>query len=992
MIGRPSGLLLAIAILVSAPDAGAQVSCVLGSQYIDVFMSGGGANVSGAPTPELLKTAGTPVDMGVFCEGTGQFPPPGISGATYSWSTGETTQRIRVVSPAPGQAAPYSVTVNSPAGRTTLSTTLRGAVPGAPNCTVLRTAPEPMVPGTVFTLTASCAPEATTYAWDAREFLGYMTILSSRSQKSVDIRFNGAQAGQVMPIYLAPGSPSGQGAFASMLVTASYPAASLPITAPQIAGGGAHSCALTSAGGVKCWGDDTSGQLGDYRGAAFYTTTPANVIGSGTEARSIAAGLTHTCQLDAAGGVTCWGGNFYGQLGDGSKDSSYIKIGVLGLASGVAAIAANASGDHTCAVRSGGAAKCWGRNDYGQLGNNSSIHSPVPVDVVGLASGVTRMAAGGAHTCALVNGAVSCWGRNSEGELGDGTTSNRSAPVAVAGLASGVDAIAAGFSHTCALMTAGTVKCWGWNQEGEVGNGSSQTMLLVPADVSGLSNVLAISAGGNHTCALVSGGTLKCWGRNTEGQLGDGSFTNRGIPVAVSGTPSGMVSVAGGGFHTCAIIAGGGALCWGLNGSARLGDGTIASRTTPQLVLGALGSGYLDVTLEDTFQPPADRVPVFPVVATGTLSSVTANIRFRTQDVGTLGSVYVFALAPANIVKGGQAAKEAHIGPLAKGAPKDVPVQCVLAQLNASGQLQAVSASSLRSYVSGVLSAQGQAVTILDGIPIAQIGGANYYVGYGSDASSMFANGTNRSVVGAGDPGAVACQPQAPQTGWWWNPIEGGRGFSIEAQGNHLFFAAFHYDVSGRATWNVSPGITSLDGSYFSSDLYAVSGGQALGGAYRPATAVKAGAITLLFSDASHGTMIWPGGVVPIERQPFVPGSLVAAPLANQPQSGWWWNPAESGRGFFIEWQGGKADLAGYMYDDAGNPVWYIAVYDTPNPRAFSGNWWSYVNGQSMGGAYKPPTQTSNTVAPVTITFSGPDTALMTLPNGRTTTLVRQRF
>jgi hypothetical protein len=263
-------------------------------------------------------------------------------------------------------------------------------------------------------------------------------------------------------------------------------------------------------------------------------------------------------------------------------------------------------------------------------------------------------------------------------------------------------------------------------------------------------------------------------------------------------------------------------------------------------------------------------------------------------------------------------------------------------------------------------------------------------VGYGANGSTMIDTGLNRSAVTV--PGSVTCQPQGPQTGWWWNPLEGGRGFSIEAQGNHLFFAAFHYDASGRATWNVSPGVTSLDGSYFASDLYSVSGGQSLGGAYKPANAVKAGAITLLFTDASHGTMTWPGGSVPIERMNLVPGGLDAAPRSNQPENGWWWNPQESGRGFFIEWQGDWADLAGYMYDDAGNPVWYISVFQTPDIRKFNGAWWSFANGQSMSGTYHAPTQTSSNVAPVTVTFSAPDTAVMTLPNGRTTTLVRQRF
>jgi hypothetical protein len=321
---------------------------------------------------------------------------------------------------------------------------------------------------------------------------------------------------------------------------------------------------------------------------------------------------------------------------------------------------------------------------------------------------------------------------------------------------------------------------------------------------------------------------------------------------------------------------------------------------------------------------------------------------------------------------------------------KDDSIACVLAQLDSSGQLQQVSASSLQAYVSGVLSAQGQAVTILNGSST-NVAGATFYVGYGTSASSMISNGLNRSAVTV--PGSVTCQPQAPQTGWWWNPLEGGRGYSIEVQGRHIFFAAFHYDVSGRSTWNVASGSTSLDGSLFVGDLLGVAGGQTLGGPYKGFPQVATvGPITLAFNDGAHGTMVWPGGTVPIERMNLIPGGLSAPVQANQPESGWWWNPNESGRGFFIEWQGGYADLAGYMYDDAGNPVWYISVFPTPDARTFSGAWWQYANGQSMGGAYKPAVRINDNVAGVTVTFSAPDTATMTLPNGRSTSLVRQRF
>jgi hypothetical protein len=411
----------------------------------------------------------------------------------------------------------------------------------------------------------------------------------------------------------------------------------------------------------------------------------------------------------------------------------------------------------------------------------------------------------------------------------------------------------------------------------------------------------------------------------------------------------------------------------------------VISLRTPQ------GAPY---TVSGTFTSNITLTPVFPMTVTGnvtpTQANVSAQIQYRPQDVGKTQSVYVFALAPASVVKNGTTEKAARMGPVAHFLAEDDPVPCVLAQVNGSGQLSGVTASTMQPYTSGVLNSQGQSVTILNNVPTPNVAGATFFVGYGPDAGTMINTGVNRTAVTV--PGSLTCAPQPPQTGWWWNPAEGGRGFSIEAQGNNLFFAIFHYDASGRATWNVSPGPVSLGGSYFAGDFYGVTGGQTLGGAYKAPTATKAGAITLNFSDASHGTMTWPGGTIPIERMNFIPGSLAAPPLANQPENGWWWNPQESGRGFFIEWQQDRADIAGYMYDDQGNPIWYISVFPTPDARTFSGSWWQFANGQAMGGAYKPATQTNANVAPVTIQFQSATTATMTLPNGRTTNLVRQRF
>jgi alpha-tubulin suppressor-like RCC1 family protein len=244
----------------------------------------------------------------------------------------------------------------------------------------------------------------------------------------------------------------------------------------------------------------------------------------------------------------------------------------------------------TCALTMAGEVECWGYNHYGQLGDGTTVDRHRPVAVIGLARGVRAVAAGGRHSCALTRTrAVECWGDNAHGELGHGTTRSSLKPLVVAGLTHRVQGIAAGEAFACALTRSGRVWCWGDNRHGELGDGTKATRER-PVSVVGLgSGVVAIALGYLHACALTRAGVVECWGYNRYGQLGDGTTTDRLVPVRVSGLAS-VAAISAGGGHTCALTRGGAVMCWGSNRYGELGDGTTTRRPSPVPVSGLAGS------------------------------------------------------------------------------------------------------------------------------------------------------------------------------------------------------------------------------------------------------------------------------------------------------------------------------------------------------------------------------------------------------------------
>ena len=361
-----------------------------------------------------------------------------------------------------------------------------------------------------------------------------------------------------------------------------------PQVAVAVAAGRAHSCAALGGGEVWCWGRNEEGQLGN--GTTSVTETAVRV--RGLEAASVVAAggnavgwQSHTCAIEGAGRLFCWGYNQFGQLGDGTVTTSNVPVEVMGLPSVVDMSAGNL---HTCAATSNGNVACWGDNGRGQLGDGTTEGRITPIAVPGAQTGrVVQVAIGHEHTCARDwGGHVRCWGANDRGQLGDGTLVDSSVPALVEGTGVVMD-IAAGEDHTCAVRERdepGTVVCWGSNRQQQLGDGTG-TDRLTPTLVPGLTGVVQIGAGSAHTCARLGSGELRCWGTNSHGELGGGPGGASGVPVAVLDIDDALdLSVSH--SHACAARRNGSVFCWGRNQYGRLGDGTIEDQDHPVMVIG----------------------------------------------------------------------------------------------------------------------------------------------------------------------------------------------------------------------------------------------------------------------------------------------------------------------------------------------------------------------------------------------------------------------
>jgi alpha-tubulin suppressor-like RCC1 family protein len=428
--------------------------------------------------------------------------------------------------------------------------------------------------------------------------------------------------------------------------------------AGQIDAGENDTCAVLPGGGLSCWGYNAENELGNGNTETVGDDeTPASVgplnFGGGRTVTAVSAGTYHTCALLDDGTVRCWGYGFDGRLGYGntSNVSSPASVGPVDLGPGRTAVAISAGGGHTCAIRDDGSVLCWGYGFEGELGYNSpsslgDVSTPgshAPVDLGGVKA--KAISAGELHTCAiLVDGTVRCWGFGVYGQLGygdplnvgDGGTdpSPASGPPVYLGTNRTAVAISAGASDTCALLDNGRVLCWGFGGQGQLGYGNTANVgatglpgLQTPVDLGGRM-ATAISAGDDHTCAILDNGSAWCWGDGSYGELGYGNTNNVGdaqSPASAGPVDLGpgrtAVAISSGGAHTCALLDNGSVRCWGYGAYGQLGycsTSNVGDTQTPgaggpvNLRPGDGGVGCATPAPATPATPPAGSPPATP--------------------------------------------------------------------------------------------------------------------------------------------------------------------------------------------------------------------------------------------------------------------------------------------------------------------------------------------------------------------------------------------
>jgi alpha-tubulin suppressor-like RCC1 family protein len=349
-------------------------------------------------------------------------------------------------------------------------------------------------------------------------------------------------------------------------------------------------CALRMDGSTVCWGGNASGQLGDGTTVQRLAPTPVATTTRGT---AIDAGYENGCIRSTTGTILCWGDNGSGQLGSTSIGAvSATPVVVPGITDAVdVSVAGGFTSSigkygHVCARRARGTVLCWGSNHWGELGDGTLTSRVTMASPTGL-SGVVQIETSQSNTCAITSlagtRALKCWGANESGQVGNGSTATTVRSPAVVPITSPLQ-VSLGPTHACALRTDGTMACWGNNASGQLGRGSTVSR-NTPGDVAGITDGIQVAVGEAHSCVLRATGEVDCWGANSLGQFGKGTTSPSTRPVAVSGITD-AEAIAVGANTSCARLRSGGIVCWGSNLHGQIGDGSTVSRLSPVPVTG----------------------------------------------------------------------------------------------------------------------------------------------------------------------------------------------------------------------------------------------------------------------------------------------------------------------------------------------------------------------------------------------------------------------